>query len=112
MHSCGSVYDLIPEFIDAGFDILNPIQISAKNMDPVKLKSNFGKYLTFWGWGVDTQKTLPFGTPKQVKEEVKKLIEIFIADGGFVFSSIHNIQTNIPIENLMALIEVIKQYRK
>jgi len=112
MHCCGSIYKMIPEFIEAGFDILNPVQISAKDMDPLKLKKNYGKYLTFWGGGVDTQKTLPFGTSYQIKEEVKKLINIFNNDGGFVFSSIHNIQANIPIENIIAMIEVIQEYRK
>lgn len=111
-HSCGSIEPLISEIIDAGFDILNPIQISAKGMDPIYLKKKFGKYIAFWGGGVDTQKTLPFGNAKEVKEEVKKLIEIFSHGGGYVFNTIHNIQANIPIDNLVAMIEVIQEYRK
>ena len=111
MHCCGSIYGVIPDFIEAGFDILNPVQISAKDMDPLKLKKSYGKHITFWGGGVNTQKTLPFGTPKQVKEEVKKLIDIFSPGGGFVFNSIHNIQANIPIENIIALIEALEEYR-
>lgn len=112
MHSCGSIYKLIPEFIDAGFDILNPVQISAEGMDLAKLKTEYGKYITFWGGGVDTQKTLPFGTPAQVKEETRRLIDIFSPGGGFVFSSVHNIQPGVPVENIIAMIEVIKEYRK
>ena len=112
VHTCGAIYELIPDLIEAGFDILNPVQISAENMDPEILKREFGKYITFWGGGVDTQKTLPLGTPKEVKEEVKRLINIFNKDGGFVFSSVHNIQTNLPLENVLAMIEVIQEYRK
>ena len=112
MHTCGAVYDLIPDFVDAGFDILNPVQISAVGMDPIKLKKEFGNDIVFWGGGVDTQKTLPFGTPSQVKEEVKRLIDIFSPNGGYVFNTVHNIQANVPIENVTAMIEVIQEYRK
>ena len=111
MHSCGAIYDFIPEFIDTGFDILNPVQISAAGMDPAKLKLEYGKDIVFWGGGIDTQKTLPFGTPAQVKEETKRLIDIFSAGGGFVFNAIHNIQANVPVENIEAMIEVVKKYR-
>ena len=97
MHSCGSVHELIPDFIEAGLDILNPVQVSAKNMDPIDLKKSFRKYITFWGGRIDTQKTLTFGPPKEVREEVKKLVEIFSKNGGYVFSPVHNIQSNIPI---------------
>jgi hypothetical protein len=112
IHSCGSVYELIPDFIEAGFDALNPVQISAKDMDPARLKREFGKQITFWGGGVDTQKILPFGTPEEVKKQVKKIIEIFNPGGGFVFNTVHNIQANVPIENILAMIEVIQEYRK
>jgi len=111
IHCCGSIYELIPEFIDAGFDVLNPVQISAANMNPKKLKSEYGKDITFWGGGIDSQKTLPFGTPAQVKEEVKRLIDIFFSKGGFVFNSIHNIQSNVPVENVIAMIDAIQEYR-
>jgi len=111
-HSCGSVYELIPDLIEAGFDILNPVQISARNMDPAILKKEFGKYITFWGGGINTQKTLPFGNPKTVAEEVKKLIEIFNKDGGYVFSAVHYIQANSPLENVVAMIETIRKYRQ
>ncbi len=112
IHSCGSVAKLIPDLIDDEFDILNPVQISAGNMEPEKLKNEFGKDIVFWGGGVDTQKTLSFKTPFQVKEEVKKLIDIFSNGGGFVFNTVHNVQANVPIENLIAMLEVIQDYRK
>ena len=111
IHSCGSIYQFIPDFIDSGFDILNPVQISAFNMEPEKLKKEFGKDITFWGGAVDSQKTLPFGTPKEVKEAVRRNIEIFFNDGGFVFANIHILQANIPIENIAAMIEVIHEYK-
>lgn len=112
IHSCGSVYQLIPDFIESGFDILNPVQCSAAEMQPQRLKKEFGNKITFWGGGIDTQKTLPFGTPDEVREEVKSRIEIFGPGGGFVFNSIHNIQARIPIENLLAMIETLNEYRK
>ncbi len=109
-HSCGAVEPLLDNIIRAGFDIINPVQCSATGMDPAHLKKKFGKDLVFWGGGVDTQKTLPFGTPAEVKEEVKSRIDIFSKDGGFVFNTIHNIQADTPIENVVAMIEVIKTY--
>ena len=112
IHTCGSNYELLPDIIDAGFDILNPVQIGAKDMEPKKLKKEFGKHLTFWGGGIDTQKTLSLGTPMEVKHEAERLIEIFSRDGGFVFNTIHNVQANVPLENMAALIEIIQKYRK
>lgn len=112
IHSCGGIYELIPDLIDAGFDVLNPVQITAKGMDPKRLKNEFGKDIVFWGGGIDTQKTLPFGSPREVKKEARELIEIFSSNGGFIFSTVHNIQANIPIENLISLIEVIQDFRK
>ena len=111
IHTCGAIYDLIPDLIEAGFDILNPVQISAKGMDPKKLKSEYGKYITFWGGGVNTQKILPFSTPEEVKEEVKKNIDVFNNNGGFVFSTVHNIQGNVPVENVVAMIETLKEFQ-
>jgi len=108
IHSCGSVYRLIPHFIEAGFDVLNPVQCSAAEMDPVRLKREFGKDLVFWGGGVDTQKTLPFGTPDEVYREVRERIEIFNQDGGYVFDAIHNIQGNTPLENMLALFKAVR----
>jgi hypothetical protein len=111
IHSCGSIYDLLSDFKEAGFDILNPVQISAAKMYPETLKREYGSHFTFWGGGVNTQKTLPFGTPEEVREEVKKLIEIFKPGGGFVFNAVHNIQPNVPVENMLAMFETVKEYR-
>ena len=111
IHSCGSIYPFIPDFIDAGFDIINPVQISAVNMEPKKLKKEFGRDITFWGGAVDTQKTLQFGKPEDVKEEVKRNIEILSKNGGYVFANIHILQANVPIENIAAMVDVIHKYR-
>jgi uroporphyrinogen decarboxylase len=103
LHSCGSVCDLIPFFIGSGLDILNPIQLSARGMQPEKLKREFGHDLTFWGGGCDTQKVLPQGTPQEVAEEVKRNTEIFGKGGWFVFAQVHNIQPDVPVENIIAM---------
>ncbi len=108
IHSCGSIYQLIPDMIEAGFDVLNPVQCSAAEMDPVRLKKEFGDQLVFWGGGVDTQKTLPFGTPDEVYKEVRQRIDVFSRNSGFVFNSIHNIQSNVPVENILAMFKAIK----
>ncbi|MCU0978298.1 MAG: uroporphyrinogen decarboxylase family protein [Pirellulaceae bacterium] len=112
IHSCGSVYQLIPDFIESGFDILNPVQCSAAEMDPVRLKREFGKDVTFWGGGVDTQQTISFGTPQEVYDEVRQRIDIFNENGGFVFNSIHNIQGPTPTENMLALFRAVRDSAK
>ncbi len=112
IHSCGSVMALIPHFIEAGFDILNPVQVSAADMDPRQLKARFGDRITFWGGGVDTQHTLPFGTPEQVRAQVRERIRIFGPGGGFVFNTIHNVQARVPVENLLALYEAVRDYSR
>ena len=109
IHSCGSVMALIEDFIEAGFDILNPVQCSAANMDPAELKSRFGDRIAFWGGGVDTQRTLPFGTPEEVRAEVRERIKIFDPGGGFVFNTIHNVQPQTPIENVLAMYETLRE---
>jgi len=111
LHSCGSIYDLIPDLIDAGVEVLNPIQLSAAKMDPQELKTNFGDNLVFWGGGCDTQTTLNNGTVEEVKKEVKRLIKIFAPGGGFIFTQVHNIQANVPPIKIVALYETAKQYR-
>lgn len=111
IHSCGSVYALIPDFIEAGFDILNPVQCSAAEMEPARLKQQFGDQITFWGGSIDTQKTLPFGTPEDVRKEVIERIKIFAPGGGFIFNAIHNIQAKTPVKNLVALFETFNEYR-
>jgi len=108
IHSCGAVAQLIPEFIDAGFDILNPVQCSCCGMEPEGLKSRFGGELAFWGGGVDTQKTFPFGSPREVYDQVRRRIDILGAGGGFVFNTIHNIQANTPIENIEAMLRAVR----
>jgi len=109
-HSCGSVIRFIPSFIEAGFDILNPVQCSAAGMDPRTLKETFGDQVVFWGGGVDTQKTLPFGTAAEVREQVLRRCEIFASDGGFVFNSIHNAQAGTPVENIVAMFQAIREF--
>jgi hypothetical protein len=109
-HSCGAVEPFLEGFIRAGFDILNPVQINAAGMEPKKLKEKYGRDLVFWGGGVDTQKVLPFGTPQEVREQVLRNCEIFIKDGGFIFNTVHNIQANVPVENIVAMLEAIKEF--
>jgi len=110
IHSCGSILPIIPDMVEAGFDILNPVQTSAANMDPVVLKTRFGEQLTFWGGGVETQRVLPFGTPDEVRAQVRERLQIFGKSGGFVFNPIHNVQAQVPIENLLAMYETVHAY--
>lgn len=109
-HSCGSVITLMDHFIESGFDIINPVQCSATGMDPKVLKKEYGKDIVFWGGGVDTQQTLPFGTPEEVRDEVLERCEIFSKDGGFVFNTIHNTQARTPIANFIAMIDAVKEF--
>lgn len=111
IHSCGSVAALIPDFIEAGFDILNPVQTSAVGMEAERLKARFGDQVTFWGGGIDTQQTLPFGTPAEIRQQVRERMQIFGKGGGFVFNAIHNIQAGTPAENLVALYDAVREYR-
>jgi uroporphyrinogen decarboxylase len=110
LHSCGSVFQFIPDFIDAGMNILNPIQISAKDMQPEKLKKEFGKDLIFWGGCGDTQVVLPRGNAKDVEKNTKKNMEALGKDGGLIFAAINNIQSDIPPENIIALFETANKY--
>ena len=103
MHSDGNIRKMIPDLIEIGVDILNPLQFSAKDMDPVEIKKEFGKDLVFWGAGVDTQKTLPYGSPQEVEAEAQKMIDILAPGGGYVFATVHNIQANVPPENITTL---------
>ncbi|NQU85722.1 MAG: methyltransferase [Mariniphaga sp.] len=109
-HSCGAVESFMDGFIRAGFDIINPVQINAAGMDPVKLKQKYGRDLVFWGGGVDTQKMLPFGEPEEVREQVLRTCDIFSKDGGFVFNTVHNIQANVPVKNIVAMLDAIKEF--
>lgn len=110
-HSCGAVADLIPDFIDMGVDILNPVQCSAKGMDAKFLKDTYGDRIVFWGGGIDTQVTLPRGTAKEVYDQATERLEIFSRGGGYVFAAIHNIVANVPAENLVAMYEALRDFR-
>ena len=109
-HSCGAIKPLINSIIESGFDILNPVQCSANGMDPEQLKKEYGEKIVFWGGGVDTQNTLPFGKPDEVREQVLNRCETFAKHGGFVFNSIHNVQANTPVENIVAMFEAVKEF--
>ena len=111
LHSCGSIYDFIPDIIDTGVDILNPVQFTAAKMDSITLKKDFGSKITFWGGGVDTQTLLPFGTTEEISSQVEEQIKIFGKGGGFVFAAVHNIQANVPVNNILALYNSAKQFR-
>jgi hypothetical protein len=109
-HSCGAVEKFIPSFLEAGFDILNPVQCSAAGMDAQLLKERYGGRIVFWGGGVDTQQTLPFGTPAEVREQALRRCEVFARDGGYVFNAIHNIQAQTPVENILALFDAAREF--
>jgi len=109
-HSCGSSERFFESMIDAGIDIVNPVQCSAKGMEPRMLKEKYKGRLVFWGGGVDTQRTLPFGTPAEVRAEVLERCEIFSPGGGFVFNAIHNVQADTPVENMVAMFEAVKEF--
>ncbi len=110
LHSCGGIYELIPGLIDAGVDILNPVQISARGMDPARLKREFGDRLCFWGGGCDTQAVLPFASPEEVYQHTRQNIEIFKPGGGFVFCQVHNIQAGVPPENIAAMRQAVQDH--
>lgn len=109
-HTCGACTQYIPELIDNGIDVLNPVQISAVDMEPINLKARFGNNLSFWGGGIDAQHILPHGTPEQVREEVRKNLEAFKPGGGYVFNNVHNIQAGIPPENVVALYDAAYEF--
>ena len=111
-HCCGSIVRLLDDFVDMGVDILNPVQCSALGMDPMALKVKYGDDLVFWGGGVDTQHTLPFETPQDVRREVRERLEIFSQGGGYVFNTIHNIVGNTPVENLQAMFEMLQEFNR
>ena len=111
-HCCGAAEPLIKSFIESGFDILNPVQLSAAGMDAAQLKKNYGDRLSFWGGAVDTQKTLPFGTPAEVRREALERCAILSQGGGFVFNAIHNIQAKTPVANIVALVDAVKEFNK
>jgi uroporphyrinogen decarboxylase len=109
-HTCGSVTEYIPDLLDNGIHILNPIQISARGMDPKYLKETFGKKLVLWGGGIDSQHVLPFANPEKIKEDVRANLEIFKPGGGYIFNNVHNIQAGVPPENIIAMFEAAYEY--
>ena len=112
LHSCGSVYELIDCFIDMGMDALNPLQLSAADMEPEKLVEEFGGRIVFWGGGCDTQHVLPYGSPAQVKAEVNNRLSVYTRVPGYIFSQVHNIQPDVPLENIMAMIGELKRWKE
>ena len=111
LHSCGSIRKVIPDLIEIGLDIINPVQVSAAGMDSAELKREYGKDLTFWGGGVDTQRTFDGShTPEEVREDVKRRVTDLMPGGGFVFATVHNIQGNVPPENIIAMWETLHKY--
>lgn len=110
LHSCGSIYRLLPDLVEIGLEILNPVQTQSFEMDPARLKAEFGGKLTFWGGGADTRKILNSGTPEQVRADVLQRCEILSAGGGFVWNTIHNITPDVPPENIVAMFEAVKEF--
>jgi hypothetical protein len=110
LHCCGSIYHLIPHMIEAGVDILNPIQTSAANMEPERLKAEFGGKIVFWGGGCDTQRVLPTATPDEVREHVRERLAVFKPGGGYVFNQVHNIQPNVPADNIIAMLDAAYEF--
>ena len=111
LHSCGSIYRLLPDLIEVGYDVINPVQTNTKDMDATGLKKEFGGQITFWGGGCDTRAILNHGTPDQVRDEVKKNVEILAPGGGFVFNTIHNIMPDVPPQNIEAMFSALDAYR-
>ncbi len=108
LHCCGGVRELLPDLIDAGLDTINPVQISCRGMDAAGLKRDFGQDICFWGGGCDTQRVLPYGTPDEVREHVRRQVEIMRPNGGFVFQQVHNILANVPPQNIVAMLETVR----
>ena len=112
LHCCGGIYELIPDLIEAGFDILNPIQLNAINMEPERLKQQFGKDVTFWGGGCDTNRILNRATPAEIRNHVLHNLDVYSKDGGFVFTTVHNIMPDVPPENIVAMYDAVKEYNE
>lgn len=112
LHSCGSIRALLPDLIEAGFDVINPVQTSCKGMEAEGLKTDFGKDICFWGGGCDTKSVLPKGTPREVKDDVKRRLEVFMSGGGFVFNTVHNILPEVPPQNIMAMFEAVQDFNR
>jgi uroporphyrinogen decarboxylase len=110
LHSCGSIYELLPDLVEAGYDAINPVQTACRDMDPVRLKKEFGRDICFWGGGCDTRAILNRGTPEQVKEDVRRRMDILSPGGGFVFNTVHNILPEVPPRNIVAMFEAVEEF--
>jgi len=110
LHSCGSIYKLMPDLIEAGFEVINPVQTNCADMEPEKLKREFGQDITFWGGGVDTRQILNRAKLEEVKDQVKQRLEIFSPGGGYVFNTVHNILPDVPPENIIAMFEAVEEF--
>jgi len=109
LHSDGAIRSLIPDLIEAGVDALNPVHFTAEGMDIVELKREFGREIVFWGGGVDTQKVLPWGTPQEVRDQVRRNVDLLMPGGGYIFATVHNVQADVPPENLVAMVEALHE---
>jgi uroporphyrinogen decarboxylase len=110
LHSCGSIHSLLPDLIAAGFDVINPVQTNCRDMEPERLKREFGRDICFWGGGCDTRHVLPTATPAEVKRHVRERLEVFAPGGGFVFNTVHNILPEVPPQNIVAMFEAIAEF--
>jgi uroporphyrinogen decarboxylase len=110
LHSCGSIYKLLPDLIEAGYDIINPVQINTRDMQPERLKKEFGRDITFWGGGADTRHVLNRARPSEVKDHVRRLLDIFAPGGGYVFNTVHNMLPDVPPENIVAMYEALYDF--
>jgi uroporphyrinogen decarboxylase len=111
LHCCGSIVDLLPDMIDAGLDAVNPVQTNTRDMEPARLKAEFGDRLVLWGGGCDTRRVLPHGTPEEIREHVFRNLDILAPGGGFVFQQVHNIQADVPPENIVAMFDAIAEWK-
>ncbi len=112
LHSCGSIHALMPDLIEAGFEVFNPVQTTCLNMEPERLKQDFGKDITFWGGGADTRVAINHGTPESVREHVLERLKVFTPGGGFVFNTVHNILPDVPPENIVAMFDAIEEFNR
>ena len=110
LHCCGSIVDLLPDMIDAGLDAVNPVQTNTRDMEPARLKAEFGDRLVLWGGGCDTRHILPKGSPEETREHVLRKLDILAPGGGFVFQQVHNIQADVPPENIVAMFDAIAEW--
>jgi uroporphyrinogen decarboxylase len=112
LHSCGSIYRLLPDLIEAGYEIINPVQINSRDMEPERLKREFGRDITFWGGGADTRQVLNHASPSEVRDHVRRMLDVFAPGGGFVFNTVHNILPDVPPQNIEAMYEAVAAFNE